>query len=113
MSARRLDTSQIASFSEGSFLSTAIDLGQSGTLEGLLSSDFGSGSNIKFKVSLDNVNYYDSKDANGVEWFVKDMNGNDHRALNGSITKGVKFIKLERELTVGEYNITAIISYDE
>lgn len=113
MAARRLDTSQVATFSNGEFLSSAINLGQSGTLEGLISDEFGKTQDIHIRVSLDGVNYYNSKDADGNEYFIKDFNGNDHRALNGTITKGIKFLKLEREDTVGEYTLTAIIAYDE
>ncbi len=53
-----LDTSQVATFSEGGFLSNVITLGDSGTLEGLETSSSWKESEILLKVSTDNTSWH-------------------------------------------------------
>jgi hypothetical protein len=106
-----IDASQEFIFEDGEFLSNAINLGDSGSLEGVETTSFKK-SDVIFRVSIDNTNFRVSADANNKRYFIKELGGNEHRALKGSITKGVKFVKAERKGTNGREVIKAIIRHE-
>lgn len=110
---RRLDISQELNFSNGKFLSDSVNLGNSGTLEGVLTSSGFRLSDIEFRVSVDNITFVEAKDADNNTFGIIDLNAGEYRALRGDITKGVKFLKAERDNITGNESITVIIAYDE
>lgn len=106
-----LDTSQFAEFTDGDFLSSTINLGTSGILEGLETNDIWKKGEIKLRVSIDGINFKEVQDADSNEPLVRLARPNCYIPLNGGITRGILFVKLERETAEGDSNVRIIIRH--
>lgn len=107
----KLDITQAATFEDGQFVSSVLILGDSGTLEGLETPVPFRTTDITFHASIDNTTFKIVQDANGAVVTLCDVTPNCYRPLNSTVTKGIKFLKLERGTTVGEEIIKVIIRH--
>lgn len=107
----KLDITQFATFSDGELISSVINLGDSGTLEGIEAPSNFKQSNVQLRVSVDNSTFNKVVDANGSEVIVRNLAAKCYTPLNGTITKGVKFLKLERDGIVGQETLRVVIRH--
>jgi len=95
MTGTRLDTTQCVTISAGGFLSSVLDLGKSGTLEGITVPSAWTESDITFRVAIEeNGPYLDMMDPDGSR-ITACTKVNTYMALNGIVTRGMRYVKIE------------------
>jgi hypothetical protein len=100
---------QQVTFSEGSFDSTIVTLGQRGTLEGIELPTLWPATDLTFKAAIDQSDTFkDIYDADGKKVTAKTL-ADCFIPFSGRVTRGVNFVKLVREKNTGEYTVKIII----
>lgn len=107
----KLDVTQSVTFIDGEFISSSINLGDNGTLEGLETPLGFKTTDITFSASIDDTTYKCVDEASGKEAILCAVSANRFRVLGSIVTKGVKFLKLKREGVIGEETIKVIIRH--
>ena len=107
-----LNTIHTATFLAGKFRSNVITLGDHSVLEGIETLSSWKETKLKFFASNDGLIFRTIFDVYGKEVSVKDVKANRYIPFNSRVTRGIKFIEIERDSVNNDETLKLVIRHD-